>query len=70
MNDSRDLHQAHARAVEAAKGDAGNEYTTKPGRFSPFVVRTESAIEREKREAAFYLRVVWPEICGEENPCT
>lgn len=29
------------------------------------VVRHPSQIERERQEAAFYLRVVWPEICGE-----
>ena len=30
-------------------------------------VRAESQEEREKREAAYYLNVVWPEICGGEG---
>ena len=31
-----------------------------------FVERHPSQIEREKLESAYYLRVVWPLICGAE----
>lgn len=29
------------------------------------VIRHPSQIEKERQDAAYYLRVVWPEICGE-----
>lgn len=35
-------------------------------RRGPSIVRTDAAIEREKRECAYWLNVVWAEICGEE----
>lgn len=31
-------------------------------RVTKCVVRTESQVEREKRECAYFLNVVWPEI--------
>jgi hypothetical protein len=46
--------------------DTEPTHYTQTGTTSPFVIRHPSQIEKEKRDTAYFLLVVWPEINGEE----